>query len=309
MLEIRSLREEDLDEADRICRLAFGTFLGLPDPMAFMGDADYVRTRWRADPEAAFAAELDGRFVGSNFATRWGRFGFFGPLTVRPDLWDRGVARRLLDRTMECFEGSGTSALGLFTFAHSAKHVALYQKYGFWPRFLTAILSKPVAADAAPGDAVLVSEEGLEEGIGACREVAETLFPGLDPGREIASVNDQRLGDTVVLREDGRPVAFAIVHTGAGSEAGSGNAYVKLGAAAPGPAGARSFERLLDAVEAFAARQGCGTLVAGTNLAREAAYRILLARGFRVMIQGVAMHRPSEPGFSHPEAFVLDDWR
>jgi hypothetical protein len=54
-------------------RLAFGTFLGLPDPMAFMGDADYVRTRFAADPAVALAAEVDGRLAGTNFVTRWGR--------------------------------------------------------------------------------------------------------------------------------------------------------------------------------------------------------------------------------------------
>src|SRR5262245_16346228 len=65
---VRRLREEDLAEADRIFRTAFGTFLGLPDPSSFAGDADWVRSRFADDPEAAFAAELDGRLVGSNFA-------------------------------------------------------------------------------------------------------------------------------------------------------------------------------------------------------------------------------------------------
>lgn len=36
---VRPLEERDLPEADRIMRLAFGTFLGLPDPSGFMGDA------------------------------------------------------------------------------------------------------------------------------------------------------------------------------------------------------------------------------------------------------------------------------
>jgi len=32
----RPLGESDLPEADRIMRLAFGTFLGLPDPSGFL---------------------------------------------------------------------------------------------------------------------------------------------------------------------------------------------------------------------------------------------------------------------------------
>jgi hypothetical protein len=49
--------------------------------------------------------------------------------------------------------------------------------------------------------------------------------------------------------------------------------------------------------------------LAGVNLAREEAYRLMVARGFRTMIQGVTMHRPNEPGYSRPGLFVLDDWR
>ena len=59
-------------------RMAFGTFLGAPDPMMVFGDLDYVRSRFAAEPSWAFAAELDGEVVGSIFATRWGSFGFFG---------------------------------------------------------------------------------------------------------------------------------------------------------------------------------------------------------------------------------------
>ena len=153
---IRSLREEDLPAADRIMRLAFGTYLGLPDPLKFMGDADYVRTRWLADPSAVFGAELGGELVGTNFVTRWGSVGFFGPLTIRPDLWDRGIAQQLLHPTMELFERWGIRHAGLFTFASSTKHVSLYQKFGFRPRFLTSLMEFPIrpeppAAFANPG--------------------------------------------------------------------------------------------------------------------------------------------------------------
>lgn len=142
---IRSLRESDLKEADRIFRLSFGTFLGLPDPMSFFADADYVGTRFRADPSLSLAAEVDGKVAGSNFIANWGSVGIFGPLTVHPDLWEKGIAKRLLDKTMEIFEKLKTKYVGIFTFSHSPKHAHLYQKYDLWSRFLTAVMSKPVA--------------------------------------------------------------------------------------------------------------------------------------------------------------------
>ena len=141
---VRPLEETDLLEADRILRLAFGTFLGLPDHSGFLGDADYVRTSWLADPAAAFAAEIDGELAGSNFVSNWGSVGFFGPLTVRPDLWNRGIGKRLMEPIMERFAEWEVKLAGLFTFAHSPGHTHLYEKYGFWARFLTAVMSKPV---------------------------------------------------------------------------------------------------------------------------------------------------------------------
>ena len=57
-LLIKPLPAGDLAEADRVFRVAFGTFLGLPNPIEFFGDADYVRTRWLADPSAACRVEL-----------------------------------------------------------------------------------------------------------------------------------------------------------------------------------------------------------------------------------------------------------
>ena len=89
--------------------------------------------------------------VGTNFATRWGSVGFFGPLTIRPDLWDRGIAQQLLRPTMDLFEKWGVRHAGLFTFASSPKHVNLYQKFGFWPRYLTALMEIPVPTESVPG--------------------------------------------------------------------------------------------------------------------------------------------------------------
>src|SRR5690242_20813111 len=98
-VRVRPLREADLPEAKRIFHLAFGTFLGLPDPMQFCSDRDFVISRWRADAGGAFAAEASGQIIGSSFLSNWGSVAVFGPLTIRPDFWDRGVAGRLLAAT------------------------------------------------------------------------------------------------------------------------------------------------------------------------------------------------------------------
>ncbi len=57
--------------------------------------------------------------------TNWGSVGFFGPLSVAHEYWDKAIAQRLLDATMDLFAAWGTRHAGLFTFAQSAKHVGL----------------------------------------------------------------------------------------------------------------------------------------------------------------------------------------
>jgi len=312
VLTIRPLLEGDLDEADRVMRLAFGTFMGLRDPASFMGDGAYVGPRWRMDPLAAYAAEMDGTVVGSNFATNWGSVGFFGPLSVRPDVWDRGIASRLMTPVLECFGAWDTRHAGLFTFAQSAKHIALYQKFGFWPRFLTAIMSKAVTRPTRLPRWSLYSGVPRAERAGVlaqCRMLTGSVYDGLDLGREIEAVNAQRLGDSVLVWDEGTLVGLAVCHHGAGTEGGSGSCYVKFGAARPGPRAAEYFGWLLDVCGAYAAVHGVPRLSAGVNLARHEAYRRMLGCGFRTDRQGVAMHQGNDAGYNRPDIFVIDDWR
>jgi GNAT superfamily N-acetyltransferase len=131
VIGIGPLKQSELEEAGRIVRLAFGTFLGLPDPLNFMDDRDLMTPRWRSSNVRVIAAREGSRLIGSNVATRWGSFGFFGPLTVLPEYWNRGVAQRLLAATMKIFDGWGVRHTGLFTFPQSARHVGLYQKFGY----------------------------------------------------------------------------------------------------------------------------------------------------------------------------------
>lgn len=309
---IRELREGDLADADRIMRLAFGTFLGMPEPEKFMGDADYVRTRWLIDKGAAFAGELNGEVVGSNFATNWGSVGFFGPLTVRPDLWGRGIAKQLMQPVLDRFEAWHTTFAGLFTFAHSQKHVGLYQSFGFWPRFLTAIMAKSVnklAADEMVSLYSHVPDSQKDDCLAACREMTDGVFPGLNLQNEIRAIARHSFGDTVLVWDDSKVAAIAVCHFGAGTEAGSGNYYVKFAAARSGTEGDVLFARLFEACERHAATIGASTIIAGVNTGRHEAYRLMLRNGFRTVTQGVAMQRGNEGGYNRPGVYIADDWR
>jgi GNAT superfamily N-acetyltransferase len=304
------LKRSEIAEADRIMRLAFGTFLGVPDPMQFMAGREFVRSRARAKNTRVFAARHGERLVGSCIATRWGAFGFFGPLTVLPEYWDRGVARRLLKATTAQFARWGLRQTGLFTFAGSPKHVGLYQSFGYWPRSLTAIMTRAAGPkpEREPDRLSRLDRKDREAIIAAAAKLTFTIGEGLDLTEEIRSTLAHGTGDVVLDRRRGLLNGFAICLTGAGSEGGAKTCYVKFGAARGGKAAAQGFGRLLDGCEAYAATQEA-TIEAGTNLARERAFRVMQDRRYRVTTLGVAMLRPNREGFNRPDCWVIDDWR
>jgi GNAT superfamily N-acetyltransferase len=310
---IRPLTKDDLPAARRVFCTAFGTFLGAPDPENFWADRDYVYGRFGAEHVASFAAEEDGALVGSNFATRWGSVGFFGPITVRPDHQGRGTGKNLVEAITSQLDAWGVRHAGLCTFPHSPLHHALYGKFGFYPRFLTAIMAAPArsAGIARPWTRYSELPAGEREtATRSCRELTEQLYEGLDLGAEICIVAARGLGDTLLLWDtSSRLAGFAICHWGPASEAGAGCCYVKFGAVRSGPGAEERFAGLLDVCGALAVSAGMPSVLAGVNLAREEAYRHMVARGFRTEMPVVTMHRPNEPGYSRPGVYVLDDWR
>jgi GNAT superfamily N-acetyltransferase len=310
-IKIGPLKKNELKEAERIARLAFGTFVGLPNPLEFFGDRDFVTPRWRASHAEMIAARDGQRLIGSNVVTRWGSFGYFGPLSVLPEYWNQGVAQRLLESTMLIFEKWGVRHTGLFTFPHSTKHVGLYQKFGYWPQYLTALMSyapEPSKSAVAPTLLSALPKSQRESAIQACAKLTHKIYKGLDLSGELHAVLAQRIGDVVLTFTRGTLDAFAICANGLGSEGGEKLCYVKFGAARGGAGAGERFDQLLDACDAFAVSRGV-SVEAGVNLAREDAYQRMRAHGYQVKAQGVAMQRPHAEGFNRPDAYVIDDWR
>jgi GNAT superfamily N-acetyltransferase len=307
---IRPMAAGDLAEAARICRLAFGTFLRVPDPAQFRLDMRAVETPFATDPGTALVAERDGRLLGSVLAMDWGSQFVVGPLTVDPACWGQGVARRLTAAILEIADRRKAALAALFTFPQSASHLRLYESFGFVPMYLTPVMDKAV------GDAGSLARPNLFSGLPPAeqasalehtRDLTDASFRGLDLRREIGAIEAQRLGETILLEESGALAGFALCHIGAGTEAGDGVLFVKFAAVRPGAAA--EFERLLDAIEALAAARGAQRIAAGVNTGRRDAYRRMLARGFRAGLVGVAMHRPDSSGTLRPDVYVIDDWR
>ena len=315
-VKIGLLKRTELEEADRIFRLAFGTFIGLPNPADFMGDRNMLISRWHAPHVQALAAREDGRLIGTNVLTRWGSFAFFGPLTILPEYWDRGIAQRLLEATVKIFDQKGPKHTALFTFANSAKHVGLYQKFGYWPGYLTALMNyapQPTATPPArkshpPVHLSTLPRSQREQAIAACARLTNQIDKGLDLGDEIRSLLKHKIGEVVLTYTRNTLDGFALCLHGPGSEGGTKTCYIKFAAARSGERAGERFDSLLDACDAFAIARGV-PIEAGMNFAREDAYRRMRAHGFRAYAQGVSMQRPHQHRHNHSDAYVIEDWR
>jgi len=309
---VRPLVEADLPQTWRVARNAFGTFMGVPDPASHWADRDLHANRFRSEHVEAFVAEDGGTVIGSNFATRWGSVGFFGPLSTSVDRWNAGLAQPLVAEACAAFDRWGVTQAGLFTYPHSTKHVHLYGKFGFHARFLTALMSAParpgVLGDYSRHSALAL--DGRKAAEDATYALSDGIYQGLDLRGEIRAAAAQGLGDTLLLWDGpSRLAGFAVCHWGPASEAGEGCLYIKFGAARSGPGVDGRFAALLDGAAALAHAARMPAVLAGINLSRDAAYRQMKASGYRPAFQGVAMHRGNEPGYCRPDVYAIDDWR
>jgi ribosomal protein S18 acetylase RimI-like enzyme len=308
---VRQLTISDYDAAEQIIKTSFSDKLGIPDPDLFFAGGS-LKGRLSMDPDGAFGAEEDGRLVGVNIATSWGSCGYLGPLAVSPGHQGQGVAQQLLMPVMSFFRKRNVTHAGLFTFPESAQHIHLYRKFGFMPRFLTAIMSKPL--EAAPAKEVRVWRySGFQNGEQAdfrdyARELTNEIYPGLDLQKEICAVQELGMGDTVFIGSDALD-GFAICHYGEGSEAKRGSMYIKFAAARLCANSAVLFNSLLMACESIAREEGVSKIAAGMSTARDAAFESMLTAGFKTDYLGVYMHKPNEPGYCRPDVFAIDDWR
>lgn len=304
---VRTAAEHELAPADAVLRAAFDAHTGQTNRL---GDAEYLRNRWRSDPRRVVVAEVGGEVLGSNAMTAWGSVGWFGPLSVAPALWRRGVADSLVEAAHERLQQRGVTQFGLFTFAESPLHFRLYARHGYWPGALVLITSREVPPEpqAFPTLFGSLTEAQQASVLEDLRTLTHQVHPGWDITTEVTATSAYGQGETVIAHDGAGVCAAAICQVGPGSEATTGTCRVKVAVARPGPGLERDMTYVLAGVDALAAERGASAVVAAMSTANEACARFVLGRGHRVVSQGVAMHRGG-PAYRRADVWALDDWR
>ena len=146
LIKIRRVRKGDLSKVRDVIEQAFGDFFERQvgtRPRQVFGGAQYVHHRWLMEPWGCFVAEEgDGKIVGAAVAVMWGTVGVIGPVAVLTHYQNQDIGQQLLTACQEFFDENKATLHGGVTYPTSAKHLALYHKFGYKPKSLTAVMSR-----------------------------------------------------------------------------------------------------------------------------------------------------------------------
>lgn len=326
-VQIRRVRKGDLSKVKDVLEQSFGDFLerqlGTRPRQAFNG-AQYVHHRWLMEPWGCFVAEEDGsKIVGAALAVTWGTLGLLGPVAVLTHYHNQTIAQQLMRAAQDFFEENKATLHGAVTYPTSAKHLALYHKFGYKPKSLTAVMSRALergtARPALPkpvvkGALTVRRFSGLEEtkkkaALARFHRITNGVCRGLELAKEVEIVDGLALGDTLLLERGAELVGFAVYHAPGVSEAPTGSLYVKYLAIDPRQRKVEHLEQLVSAIEDLAQEQGLARVILPVYLRYWLAYSTLVKCGYQVDFTMVRMQKGKPEDYEDPADLVLDDWR
>jgi GNAT superfamily N-acetyltransferase len=325
-VQVRRVRKGDLAKVKDVLEQSFGDFLerqlGTRPRQAFNG-AQYVHHRWLMEPWGCFVAEEDGtKIVGAALAVTWGTVGLLGPVAVLTHYHNQTIAQQLIRAVEEFFDENKATLHGAVTYPHSAKHLAIFHKFGYRPKLLTALMSRaldrtgprPLMPKPVKGALTARRYSGLEEtkkmaALARFHRVTNAICRGMDLAKEVEIVDGLALGDTVLLERGPELIGFAIYHTPGVSEAPLGSLYVKYLAIDPRHRKLEHLEQFVAAIEDFAQEHGLARVILPVYLRYWHAYSTLVKCGYQTDFTMVRMQKGKPEDYEDPADLLLDDWR
>jgi Acetyltransferase (GNAT) domain len=150
-------------------------------------------------------AESGGQILGSNCLDERSAIAGVGPITIDPDVQNKGVGRALMEAVLARSAERGCQGTRLLQAAFHNRSLSLYTKLGFDTREPISAMQGPAIKLATPGYGVRPARlADLEECNRLCLRVH-----GHDRSGELRDAIEQRTA--VVAERDGRIVAYATV--------------------------------------------------------------------------------------------------
>lgn len=148
-------------------------------------------------------AELDGKIVGSNFLDERSKIAGLGPITVDPNIQNRGIGRRLMEAALDRTREKAHPGVRLLQSAYHGRSLALYASLGFQVREGIACMQGPPIGASVTGYHV---RPAREEDLEACDRICQ-LVHGHDRHGEVLDAVKQ--GTAKVVEHDGRITGYA----------------------------------------------------------------------------------------------------
>lgn len=204
-INIRAIKSTDAEQAGKIVYEAFAnvsTSHGFPPDFPSVEIASGFVNLWIQHPDVVgFAAELDGKFVGSNFVTEFDEIRGVGPITVEPATQASGIGRALMKAVIE--RGRDASGIRLVQAAFNTRSMSLYASLGFDIKEPLALMAgKPTREVSRGTDVRPMTANDLDE----CEALYERIH-GISRRGEV-SLCLEHFRPFVAVRE-GRIVAYS----------------------------------------------------------------------------------------------------
>jgi len=266
---------------------------------------------WRYAIEDAAAGAMvwrdaRGEIAAFNMVHRSGVEGWMGPLAVRTEYQGSGVGKEVVEQGIAWLKREGATVIGLETMPRTMDNIGFYSALGFVPGRLTITLTlDAAAADHAPE---LLGRLGLrdrEDALGEARTLVDRLAPGYDFTRELELTESLALGDTVLLRDRGRIVGFALCHTAPLVE---GRTREELRVLKLAMADDASTDAMLRALCDFAKRSGTRRVALRVQGEYPNMYRTMVTAGARVRWTDLRMALGGYEERKGEQGVVLSNW-
>jgi GNAT superfamily N-acetyltransferase len=323
MTAIRSMTADDIPQVERM--IDTETAAKPPENGADRSaqpESRLIKSRFQKEPAGCFVTEDSTHgLIGAVLSIAWGSVAWLGPLAVHPKFSGKGAEQQLLQAVLDYWEPMGLSTQGVEISPASPPDIEFYASFGFRPQFLTATLigdvdpagpREPIRQRSPSFELIRLSQlsDALEETMLAnCRRISDRHYPCLNYGKELQSVKEQNLGDTLLLAVGERLYGFAICHAAPGSEAAAESCYVKALLIDPAIDDQETLLALVEACEGYARMHQLKAVRLGVNLGCWEGYQAVAARGYQLRQLQLRMVRPIDDLLSDSSPFHFNDWR
>lgn len=252
-----------------------------------------------------------GRIIAFNVAHQSGTEAWMGPLAVHPDRQAQGLGKEVVGAGIELLRQRGATVIGLETMPRTMDNIGFYSSIGLIPGCLTLTVTIDAVLAQSPGGHLRIVRlgslvgEDFEDALRITHELSDSMLAGYDFTRELRLTEELALGDTIMLFDRDRILAFAVCHSVPLVEGRSREELRVLKLVARTDV---DFDRLVTALADHARRSGTRRVALRMQGRYERAYRRLVERGGRVRWSDLRMTLDGFPEMMPAQGIVLSNW-